>query len=337
MSVRHLNRLACFITVTAGFGGPLAACSKEEAPPASPASVEETATFRFAPPDGTEYVRTDRRSEEIAIVGVPLRRAEEEELRWKIGVDQDGKKYSVQQDLVYISYARDGQTFAQGKVDEGISAELVLDDSGNLKEVKGLDKTADTLRKLIMPGHEAEAEQMITPESLEYLVASRYKVLFGDTIGRPAEPGSTWTIKSPPGSFIASRTVKVTRHEACGNTTCALLHVAFELDPQVVTDRAMKLVRSRVVAAGGDPARVNMRRATYGMSGSMLIEPATMLSHGASLVESGTVTVADATEQEISVEIKGTTEISYAYSEESAAAEPPGARFRTAGSPSETY
>jgi hypothetical protein len=81
----------------------------------------------------------------------------------------------------------------------------------------------------------------------------------------------------------------------------------------------MKLVRSRVAAAGGDPSKVAMREASYGMSGSMLIEPATMLSHGASLAEQGMVTVADSEKNELSVEIKGKTEISYSYSGAAAA------------------
>jgi hypothetical protein len=308
MRVRHLYRFAWFVAAAAGLGG----CSKEEAPPASAASVGKE-TFRFAPPDGTEYVRVDKRTEEVAIVGMPLRRIEEEELKWRVGIEKSGDQYNVKQDLVYLTYTRDGQTVAKGDVQEGISAELAIDKNGNLTDVKGLDKTAERLRSLIAPGKEAEAEQVITPAALAYLVSSRYKVLFGDTIGRDARPGSTWTIKSPPGSFISSRTVKVIHHEPCGEATCALMHVDFELDPQVVTDRAMRMVASRVVAAGGNPARITLQNASYGMSGSMLIEPATMLSHGASLAEAGIVKVADPEKNELTVEIKGKTEISYSY------------------------
>lgn len=321
MSVRNLNRLAWVIAVGAGLG-PAIACSKEEPPAASPMSATPSETFRFAPPDGTEYVRTDRRSEEVAIVGVPLRRVDDEELRWQVAVARKGSDYRVKQDLVYISLARDGQTLAKGKVREGISAELVIDQNGNLTDVQGLDKTADTLQSLAAPGQEAAAEQLITPEALAYIVASRYKLMFGDTIGRPATPGATWTINGPAGSFVASRTVTVTGQEKCDNATCARLQVDFKLDPRVVADRAVKLVKERVLAAGGDPSKVTLRQASYGMSGSMLIESATMLSHGAMLAESGTVTVADPTGAELAVAIKGTTELSYSYSKVPEAAGP---------------
>lgn len=312
MSVRHMNRFAWFVAATAGLGGVSVACSKEEAPPASAASVE-TQTFRFAPPDGTEFVRTDKRSEEVAIVGMPLRRVEEEELKWRVGVDRKDDQYRVKQDLVYLTYTRDGQTVAKGNVEEGISAELVIDKKGNLMDVKGLDKTAERLQSLVAPGKEEQAAQIVTPRALAYLVASRYQMLFGDTIGRDATPGSSWTIKSPPGSFVSSRTVKVIHHEPCGEATCALMQVDFQLDPQVVSERAMTMVKARVIGLGGDPSKVTMKSATYGMSGSMLIEPATMLSHGASLAEAGIVKVADPDKNEITVELKGKTEISYSY------------------------
>jgi VCBS repeat-containing protein len=207
----------------------------------------------------------------------------------------------------------------------------VIDSNGNLTDVKGLEKTAETLRALIAPGKEKEAEQMITPGFLAYIVASRYKVLFGDTIGRQATPGSSWTITNPQGSLVTSRTVTVTGQEACDSATCARLQVDFKIDPKAVADAALNIVKSRVSAAGGDPSKVTVRQASYGMSGSMLTEPATMLSHGASLSEGGTVTVADPTqEQGVTVEIKGTTELTYSYSRVPSAARPSGTKPRLA-------
>jgi VCBS repeat-containing protein len=82
------------------------------------------------------------------------------------------------------------------------------------------------------------------------------------------------------------------------------------------------MVKSRVIAAGGDPSKVTVKQATYGMTGSMLVEPATMLSHGAALAEGGTVTVADPEQRQLTVEIKGTTEIAYSYSNAPSAASP---------------
>lgn len=320
MSSRHVNRLGWFIAVTAGLGGSSMGCSKEE-PAASP-KTGEAQTFRFAPPDGAEYVRIDRRTEEVAIVGAPLRRVENEELRWQVKVDRTGDGYEVKQDLAFLSYTKDGQTIAKGKVSDGVSAELMIDNNGNLMDVKGLDETAETLRTIVSAGKESEAANVITPEALAYIVSSRYKMLFGETIGRPAAPGSSWTITNPPGSFVTSRTVTVQRHEACDSATCARMQVDFQLDPQVLARAAIAMVKSRVSAMGGDAEKVAVRRATYGMTGWILVEPATMLSHGAMLTEAGTVTVADTSQQETTVEMKGTTELSYSYSGAPAASRP---------------
>jgi hypothetical protein len=77
------------------------------------------------------------------------------------------------------------------------------------------------------------------------------------------------------------------------------------------SDAAVSAVRSGVSAA--DKSKVTVRNANYRMSGFMLVEPATMLSHGASLTEGGTVTVVDAAQKVATVELKGTTDISYSY------------------------
>src|SRR5262245_32919340 len=99
MGERHLERFAWCIAVTAGLCGAATACSKEESPAASPASVSHAQVFRFAPPDGTEFVRTDRKTEEVAIVGQPLRRVDNEELRWRVRVGRKGDEYRIKQDL----------------------------------------------------------------------------------------------------------------------------------------------------------------------------------------------------------------------------------------------
>src|SRR3970040_2172313 len=114
MGERQLNRFAWFIAAAAGLGASAIACSKEEPPPVSPASIGQAQIFRFAPPDGTEYTRTDRRTQELAIVGAPLRRIDNEVLRWRIGIEQSGDEYRVNRDLVYISFARAGQYLAHG-------------------------------------------------------------------------------------------------------------------------------------------------------------------------------------------------------------------------------
>ncbi|HVW26523.1 MAG TPA: hypothetical protein VHC69_14240 [Polyangiaceae bacterium] len=324
MSIRPVNRVAWLVAMIAGLGGSSTACSKEPSA-ASPASAaQNTQTFRFAPPDGTNFVRTDKRRREMGIVGAPLRRVDDEELTWHIAVEQHGDQYHVKQDLVHISDKRDGRIVAEGRPPEGISAELVIDHDGNLLEVRGLDKAAQVLRSLVAPGEEADAAPLITPDFLSDVVAMRYRVLFGETIGKGATPGSTWTITNPPGSVIASRTVTVMGDEACDGTTCARLHVDFNLDPREVAGAASDMLKARVSAAGGDASKVNVKTASYGMKGSMLVEPATMLNHGAQLDEGGTVTLTDPDGQSVTVEVKGTTELTYSYPSAPAAEHPAG-------------
>jgi hypothetical protein len=313
MRVRNVNRVAWLVAVCAGLGASATGCSKEEPSPASAASVAQGQKFRFAPPDGMTYVRTDKRRREMGIVGAPLRRVDDEELTWNISVEHKGDMYHVKQELVHVSDQRDGRILAEGKPPQGIAAELVIDKDGNLVDVKGLDKAAEVMHSLVAPGRETEAARLLTPDFLSDIVASRYKLLFGDTIGRDATPGSSWTITNPPGAFVSSRTVTVSRQESCDGATCARLQVDFRLDPREVADNAGDMVRFRVAASGGDATKVNVKHADYEMRGSMLVEPATMLPHGAQLDEGGTVLIADPDGQEVTVQIQGTTQLSYSY------------------------
>ena len=93
------------------------------------------------------------------------------------------------------------------------------------------------------------------------------------------------------------------------------MQVDFELDPKIVARTGASMVESSVRAAGEDTSKISVRDSSYGMTGWMLVEPATMLSHGASLTENGTVTVVDAEEGEVKIQIKGTTDLSYSYAD----------------------
>jgi hypothetical protein len=318
MSVGQFNHLARIgVAVAACLGATSGACSKDSTQSrAQPTTLTSGSappqTFRFAPPDGIEFIREDHRKDEIAIVGAPLRRVDEEALRWKVGIKRKGEQYRVRQDLVHVTLKRDGKSLVDSKVEKGISAELIIDHDGNLIDVKGLEKTAARLRELAAPGSEAAVAQTLTPEYLSDVVANRYRILYGETIGRQASPGSSWTVTNPPGSFVASRKVKVERYEQCGAATCARMRVDFKVDQRVMTDAAVDVVRSYVLSSGGDPSNVRVKSASYGMSGAMLNEPSTMLSHGASFAEVGTVNVAGPS-NDIAVNVKGTTELVYKY------------------------
>lgn len=320
MIQRHLSQVARTGIVIGAVLGGAGACSKEpqRAPAQSPtitsgAPAQPQQTFQFAPPDGTKFTRTDRHRQERSITGTAINRVDEDELQWKVAVEKKGDQYRVKQDLAHLTMRQDGKVLADGDVKEGIRAELVIDRNGNLMEVKGLEGTAARLKELAAPGMETQVEQTLTPQYLATLVSNRYRVLFGETIGRPAKPGSSWTVTNAPGSFVTSRKVTVERQEMCGTVTCARLRVDFKVDPKTLSDTAVSLVQSRVQAGGGDMSKVTVKSASYGMSGTMLVEPSTMLSHGASLSEIGSVTVAGTSGQQMTVAVKGTTDITYDY------------------------
>jgi hypothetical protein len=316
--VRQHDRLAPIILLASlSLVATVSACSKQptqaSAANVTAAQAQAQATFRFAPPEGTNFVRYDQRREELSIQGSPLRSLAEEELRWNVQIHKSGENYLVDQTLAHASFKHDGQVLAAGDVQRKIAAQLLIDPQGNLRAVRGMDQTAATLEEMAAPDQKAAVHQLLTAKYLTDLVSTRYQMFFGDTIGHGAAPGASWTVQHAPGSMLESRKVTVERYEQCDDKQCARLRVDFNVNPQVLADTAVALVKAKLTAAGGDTSKIAVRRASYGLSGAMLVEPNTMLSHGTSLAEHGTVTIAGAKNEEIVVEKTGSLVVTYAY------------------------
>jgi hypothetical protein len=271
--------------------------------------------FTFNPPPA-DFVRTEKRDFALGIVGTPLSRREERELKWKVGVAPSSDGYLMKQQLTHILMKRNGETLIDADVPEGaISADLVIDKAGNLKDVRGLKDTSKTLtaiKEWKKPMDPLETRS-VSPEALKVLIAQRYDALTGNLIGHPAEPGSTWTVPGRPMSRIASTTITVQHIEPCSGASCAKLNEDMKLDTEVVRAQADDLIKRRVKDFGGDTSKIETKNAMYSMSGTLLVEPATMLNHDANLEESGTISLR-AGNHDIEVSVAGRTDVTYDYS-----------------------
>jgi hypothetical protein len=291
-------------------------------PPPSPAPQSgaqarpsEPTVFTMAPASGTRFMRTELRHWETSLVGTPLARRQDQELRWQVDVGKSGDQFVISQELRHVTMKHNDATLIDAEVPAGaIAAQLVVDRAGTLKEVRGLEKTSETLKSLANAGAKMDEvdEMALSPAALKSLVAMRYEVLAGDIAGRPVAQGSTWTIAARPGSPIISRILTVEGMESCDGAQCARIREDVKLDPVAVRDIASDLIKRRVKELGGDPKKVQNQSTTYSMAGSLLIEPATMLHHDAALAESGRVVAATAKES-FEVAISGSTRFSYDY------------------------
>jgi hypothetical protein len=331
MSREHQQVVGSFV-VTAALALGAAACAEEQqqqqpraatSPPPTPTSETQPSagqvaaapqTFTMMPPSGTKFTRIERRRFEAALVGTPLTRRHEEELTWKVSIDQSGDQYIMTQQLARATFKRDDKMtldadFAGTKL---ISAQLVIDRAGNLVDIRGLDDTATTLKTLKRIGVNELQDMDMSPEGLKALVATRYSLQAGEIVGRPTKQGSTWTIPGQPNGPVTSRTITVEGMQTCGSTSCARLREDVKLDPTWISTVASDVVKERVRAMGGDPSKVRVKTAMESMTGTMVIEPATMLSHEASLDDAGKA-MFEGPNRTFEVALRGTTRFSYDY------------------------
>jgi hypothetical protein len=295
-----------------------AACSDEE--PARSASTEmQPAAFTFAPPDGTTAVRTDHRRYEVSLVGTPLRNLEEEELRWNVSAKRVGDGYTVQQELTHATMKHDGETLIDQDVKPGaVTAQLIIDRTGNLVEVRGLQGSVKSLKAPASAEQAPAAERLFINQNLKALIATRYEETLGDIIGRPTKVGSSWTTAGRPDGAVTSRTVKVAPMEPCGEVMCARLDATYQLNPKAMVTLADGVVRDFAKLSGRAPSALSVQEATYTMAGMLLTEPATMVNHAASLDETGKVVFSGGPSGPMEIDLQGKVEISYEFAKPAA-------------------
>jgi hypothetical protein len=290
--------------------------------PKNPSSATEltsaaaAADFTFAPPPGTTFIRREHRKFDVSLVGAPLSRREEQELTWRVNVEKSGERYLSTQVLTHILLKHNDTTQLDADVREGaVSAQLVIDRAGNLVDVRGLEYTSKSAILPLLAGKKPlrpNEERSVSPEALKTLVAMRYDVLTGNIVGHPAAPGSSWTAKGHGMSHIVSTTLTVERIETCGEAACARIREDAKLDTAGMRDVADDLAKQRIKELGGDPSKIEIKRALYSMSGEVQVEPTTMLNHEATLSETGTL-IGGAGDKHFEIAVNGTTQYSYEY------------------------
>ena len=309
------RRLAGCLAASSVVGLLLGGCSmSDEQETARPASAEmQPQSFTFAPPDGARGVRTDHRRYEVSLVGTPLRNLEEQELRWNVESTHTGNEFTVKQELAHVTMKHDGEIVVDRDIDPGaVVAQIIIDKAGNLVDVRGLEGAAKTLLTLAPPEMRPRAARVFSPQSLKALVATRYEQTLGDVVGRPTTVGSSWTTQGRPGGPVISRTVTVEKMEPCGPMMCANLQATYKLNPRTMLSTADQIVDDYARWAGKTPSKMNVQAAMYSMQGTLLTEPATMMSHGATLDESGKI-LFEGPKHQMEIDLVGKTDVSFEY------------------------
>jgi hypothetical protein len=275
--------------------------------------------FTFAVPPGTRFVWTERRAFDVKLAGTPVAERDESELRWDVTARPSDFGTTIFDELlVAAKVTRDGATVVDGTPAAAL-LQVVVDSGANIQDIRGLEGVSRSLLALAPAAKEGRAARLFSPRDLRALVVTRHDLFLGDVVFRPAREGATWIVPPRSQGDALLRRYTVQRLEPCDGTACAQLRLFVALDPRSIEGIARAIVERHLAAQGGedstrgDGARLSVRQAHYRIEGTALIEPATMLAHGALLTESGRALVDGPDGRPYEVDVRGRTEDSYDY------------------------
>ena len=273
-----------------------------------------TPTFTYAPPAGTHFVRTVRLISETTLVGSPFRQREEQEFVWNVGFAREGDQTLVTQQLQRVALRINGAEVLDGERVPGnnLSVDLLVSREPRVVEVRGTDHAAEVLSALLRPGAGEESQGLLSPELVRQIAVARFEMVVRDVVGHPTEPGSTWTSPDPDPA-VRSKTMVVDRFEPCGNTRCAHVTAQYEVNPQAAARRALRSAAAFLARNGVNPAEAEVLDASLDYRDELLVEPATLVDHGATFTKTARVTFAGARGEPSPVEFRSVLESSSTF------------------------
>jgi len=272
-----------------------------------------TPTFIYAPPAGTRFVRTVRLISETSLVGSPFHQRQETEFVWNVGFAREGDQTLVTQQLQRVALRINGAEVLDGERIPGnnLSVDLVVNREPQVVEVRGADHAAEVLSALLRPGAE-ESQGLMSAELVRQIAVARFEMVVRDVVGRPTAPGSTWTSPDPDPA-VRSKTMVVDRFEPCGNARCAHVTAQYEVNPQAAARRALRSAAAFLARNGVNPAEAEVLDASLDYRDELLVEPATLVDHGATFSKTARVTFAGARGAPIPVEFRSALEQSSTF------------------------
>ncbi len=290
----------------------MASCGGETPPAAAPPAPN---VFTFAPSVGKIYRQTLTRHDEVAVVGAPLRQAEDLEMQWEMRIERESNLYRLHADLVSLKLSRNGATVLAGQ--EIASAkpfiDILIDPDGKLVDVRRADTVTEAIAGVVAPEQRDAARAFFAPDVLRQQFIALAQERSRDLLGQNADVGATWTGEGPPETAGAARRVlSVENAEPCGSGTCVRVRRETRVDRDLVWSAARARVEDFVKARGGDPSKVSLVNADVTLEDHFLVNPRTLEFEHITYKQKAELTVATA-EGQLSVAFSTDREATFRY------------------------
>lgn len=270
-------------------------------------------TFTYAPRTGTHYVRTVKMVNETSVIGSPLRQREEQEFVWKVAFTRQGDLTLVTHQLQRLTLRVNDAEVLGGEraAREALSVDLLVSSEPRVLEVRGAERAAQILSSLAPAASDATSGPVIGPDQVREIAVALFEMAVRDVVGHPTALGSTWVV-SDPDPAVDRKRMSVDRLEPCGVARCARVTARYQMSSKGVV-RAMRSGQAFLERSGVNPAEAEVLDAELDYHEELLLEPGTLVDHGARFSRITRVTFAGPQGTPIPVEFRATLEQSSTF------------------------
>jgi len=270
-------------------------------------------TFTYAPRAGTHYVRTVKVVNETSVIGTPLRQREEQEFVWKVAFTRQGDLTLVTHQLERLTLrVNDAEVLGGARAPrEALSVDLLVSSEPRVLEVRGAERAALILSSLAPAASDGTSGPVIGPEQVRQIAVELFEMAVRDVVGHPTAAGSTW-VASDPDPAVDRKRMSVDGLEPCGVARCARVTARYQMSSQGAA-RAMRSARAFLERSGVNPAETEVLDAQLDYNDELLLEPGTLVDHGARFSRITRVTFGGPQGTPIPVEFRATLEQSSTF------------------------
>jgi hypothetical protein len=266
-------------------------------------------TFTYAPRTGTHYVRTVKVVNETSVLGSPFRQREEQEFVWNVAFTRQGDLTLVTHQLQRLTVRVNDAEVLGGEraAREALSVDLLVSSEPRVLEVRGAERAAQILSSLAP----AASGPVIEPDQVREIAVALFEMAVRDVVGHPTAAGSTW-VASDPDPAVDRKTMSVDRLEPCGVARCARVTARYQMSSRGAV-RAMRSAQAFLERSGVNPAETEVLDSELDYHEELLLEPGTLVDHGARFSRITRVTFAGPQGTSIPVEFRATLEQSSTF------------------------
>lgn len=289
-TLRRTASLLLLAGTALGSLGP-AACAPVGAGEATSPRVPES--FTYAPQVGKRFEHTQERTDEVQVVGAPLRDKEHWKIVWDVEVKQESNLYVHSFRLKALSIELNDAPLLKGDEVSSVEAtmDILTDRDGNIADIRGTQELTDALRAVAPAERREQVGQVFSADKLKGFYIARVDERVRDFIGRPTKVGSKWLVSSTDAG-VTARSITIVGQEPCGSSTCLQLKREHEVDKGVIQAMAARTVAANVQASGGNLEDIQYVHGEASLEDNLLIDPATMEYHGATFRETSSLKAA---------------------------------------------